>query len=229
MQTLPENLDYSQAEHICLEDDSPETASSAISEIVEYRLQLKRRTHGSEQNIPIYDSGRIEVDFSQRKAEPCCYRIDAHNLDASPLVVRHVARGTLITALVTGAASTLLLALPLWFTPFGAWQSPVGILLATMGLFALLLGVYRTGETVSFASLHGRVPIITVHGGIRCHKYCATLSEVLGTVTAAVRNETDVANLLRNEMREHHRLKVEGVIEDQDFETAKLRILSAHG
>jgi len=230
MQSIPENLDYSQAEHICLEaDSSPEIANSAVTETVEYRLQLKRRTHGSEQNITIYDSGRIDADFSQRKAQPRRYRIDARNLDANPVVVRHVARRTLITALVTGATSMLLLALPLWFTPLGAWQLPAGILLATTSLFALLLGVYLTGETVSFVSLHGRVPIITVRGGIRCHKRCAALSKALSQVTQAVREETDIAHLLRNEMREHHRLKVEGVIDAEDFESAKLRILGAHG
>ncbi len=229
MQSIPEDLDYSQAEHICLEDDSSEASTQTISESVEYRLQLKRRTHGSEQNITVYDSGRIEVDLSQRKTEPTCYRIDARNLDANPQVVRHVAQRMFITALVTGAIGALLLALPLWLKPFAAWQLPVGILLATACLFALILGVYRTGETVSFASLHGRVPIITVHGGVRCHKRCADLSAALTKVTEAVRKEENTANLLRDEMREHHRLKLEGVIEDDDFETAKLRILSAHG
>ncbi len=229
MQAIPDNLDYSQAEHICLEADSQESVSESVTEAVEYRLQLSRPTHGSVHNIAIYNSGRIDVDFSKRKAAPQSYRLHARNLDAHPEVSRHVAKRCLLTALVTGTVAATLLVLPLWFGPFGPWQLPAGILLATASLFALLLGVYRTGESVSFSSQHGRVPVLTIHGGIRCRKRCEALFQRLAQVTAAVRSEVDIAQLLREEMREHHRLKLEGIIEDEDYEAAKLRILSAHG
>ena len=53
--------------------------------------------------------------------------------------------------------------------------------------------------------------------------------EALTHAADAAREHGSEGDLLRAEMREHHRLKSEGVIETPDYEAAKLRILSAHG
>lgn len=228
MQAIPDNLDYTQAEHICLGgDDEVEEASEATPRSADYRLTVQRPSHGVEHTITLFDDGSISVKERNRKNHQA-YTLHARFLDAAPDVTRRVAKRAFITAAVAGSLGLGLLALPIHFGVFDAWRLSGGILLATTGLFALLLAIYRTGDTLRFASLHGRVTVLTINGGIRCQQRCAQLVERLAAASAMAREDNADGDDLRAEMRDHHRLKQEGVIDDPAHEAAKLRILSAH-
>lgn len=227
MQAIPDNLDYTLAEHISLGGEDESAEADATPRSVEYRLNLKRPSHAAEQTIKLYDDGSIGVEERHRKRSRR-YTLHTRFLDPAPQVSRHIAKRAFITAGVTGGLGLALLALPIDFGAFDVWRLSGGILLATSGLFALLLAVYRTGDTLRFASLHGRVTVLTITGGICCQRRCAQLVERLAAASAAAREDSSEHEDLRDAMRDHHRLKQEGVIDDPAHEAAKLRILSAH-
>jgi len=227
MQAIPDDLDYTQAEHISLgEDPSVDQVDSAKPRSPDYRLVLTRPSHGTEQTLTLYDDGSVSVDERKRKTHKK-YTLHVRFLDACPEVSRHIAKREFITAGVTAGLGIGLLALPMTLGGLEMWRLPIGILLATTGLFALLLAIYRTGDTLRFASLHGRVPVLTIRGGIRLQNRCDELLQKLFEASEDARQETS-GDALRAEMRDHHRLKQEDVIDAADYEAAKLRILSAH-
>lgn len=225
MQAIPDNLDYSQAEHICLEADRHTEQIDTTSRSAEYRLALKRPSHGVEQTVTLYDDGSLSIEERNRKTRRR-YSLYARFVDACPEVTRHIARRAFIVAGITAALALGLLALPVSLGVLDPWRLTAGILLATTSLFALLLAIYRTGDTLCFASRHGRVPVLTIKGGIRCQRRCAQLIQKLAAVSEAP--QAGDTNSLRDEMRDHHRLKSEGIIDAIAYEAAKLRILSAH-
>lgn len=226
-QAIPDNLDYSQAEHISLGGDEDVGEIDAAPRSPEYRLALKRAGHGAEQTLTLYDDGSVSIAETNRKSNRQ-YSLHTRFLDACPEVTRHVAKHAFIAAGVTAGLGSTLLALPMTLGVLETWRLPAGILLATTGLFALLLALYRTGDTLRFASLHGRVPVLTINGGIGCQRRCDQLLQKLFESSEDAQAETPGGNALRDEMRDHHRLKLEGIIDEADYEAAKLRILSAH-
>jgi len=225
MQAIPDNLDYSQAEHICLEDDGDAGETVSTPRSAQYRLALKRASHGTEQTLTLYDDGTVSIEERNRKNSRH-YWLHTRFLDACPEVTRHIARRAFITSGITAALGLSLLTLPVSLGGLDTWRLTAGILLATTSLFALLLAIYRTGDTLRFASRHGRVPVLTIRGGIRCQRRCAQLMQKLVEASEATRPGD--THLLRDEMRDHHRLKLDGIIDEADYEAAKLRILSAY-
>jgi hypothetical protein len=227
MQAIPDDLDYSEAEHIYLEEDTEVSQVDAAPRSPDYRLVLTRPSHGAEQTVTLYDDGSVSIDERNRKTHRK-FTLHARFLDACPEVTRHIAKRAFIAAGVTASLGFGLLALPMTLGGLETWRLPTGILLATTSLFALLLAIYRTGDTLRFASLHGRVSVLTLRGSVRLQQRCDQLLQKLFEASDDARQDTSDSNALRDEMRDHHRLKLEGIIDDANFEAAKVRILSAH-
>ncbi|HEY6924818.1 MAG TPA: hypothetical protein VI653_15195, partial [Steroidobacteraceae bacterium] len=95
---------------------------------------------------------------------------------------------------------------------------------------ATLLAVYRTTETVRLLSSVGAVSLLDCTGGLGTVR---GLRRFMAKVTAhvrlagAARRRTKAAHL-RDEMREHARLKEIGVLCEPEYESAKARILGKH-
>jgi hypothetical protein len=151
--------------------------------------------------------------------------------------MRHGGRGTshgdgitsslLLTALAFGIASRIVSSATPW------WQHDwlrVCITVIGASAFATLVGVYRTTETVSLFSIHGAARLMECTGGPGTHRvfrrFMAKLAAHIRFASAARRRAK--AEHLRDEMREHLRLKEIGVLSAGEYATAKGRILDQH-
>ena len=101
-------------------------------------------------------------------------------------------------------------------------------LVAAVG--AILMFLRRTTESLEFVSAHGGATLLSVTGGIgsaRAGK--AFFVELIKSINAAkVARPQPRAQLLRDEMREHHRLRELGVLSEEEYEASKARILASH-
>jgi hypothetical protein len=108
-------------------------------------------------------------------------------------------------------------------------------LFATVAFFAVaaaavFAAVHRTAETLTLFSAHGRAKLLCHAGGpgtLRAFRTFLPRLEAHLRIAGARRRTG--ADHLRDEMREHFRLKDAGALTKADYEAAKRRILATHG
>lgn len=193
-----------------------------------YSLQSGLRECSTE--LSLLDEHYLQVS-SRRGKDAKKYSIDLRFLNSQPVRVRRIAWLWL-------ALSTLLLA----GAGVAAWLASMSVsFLASTGFIAAcvsavaatgttVLGIRGTTEALNFTSVHGGVPFVNVLGGIGSTKAGRTFFVSLIKEIAAAKEARQQAKqqLLRDEMREHHRLRELGVLNEADYETSKARILKAH-
>ena len=195
-----------------------------------FDVKLRRRRNGSALRLTLFDEGLLRVRRSTRRRRAQEYTVDVRFVDPTVHRTRQVAW----RCLGVGAILSVVGGLALWLTPatttLWRWVLPGATLISAAGLFSLLLFVYRTGDTLRVASLHGRAEVLRIEGGLRIHRRLRPFVAALQTAVSSARSGTRPGkpSFLRDEMREHQRLKIEGVLSTDDFELAKIRILSAH-
>jgi hypothetical protein len=88
----------------------------------------------------------------------------------------------------------------------------------------------RTTESLEFRSVHGQVTLVSVTGAIGStqdgKKFFVELIKSIGAAKAA--RPQPPQQFLRDEMREHHRLREIGALTEAQYEASKGRILAAH-
>jgi hypothetical protein len=83
---------------------------------------------------------------------------------------------------------------------------------------------------LEFTSVHGGVTLVSVTGAIGSARDGKKFFvELIKSISAAKAARPQPPHLfLRDEMREHHRLRELGVLTEAQYETSKSRILSSH-
>jgi hypothetical protein len=159
------------------------------------------------------------------------YVLDLRFVDA-PRRLRHISWrwitfSLLLIAMASGIGSQFDPAATPW------WQHewlPVCVTAIGVWAFATLVGVYRTTETVSLLSTYGAARLLECTGGLGTfqvfRRFMAKLTVHIRLASGARRPTK--AEHLRDEMREHLRLKEIGVLSAGEYETAKARILDQH-
>jgi hypothetical protein len=101
-------------------------------------------------------------------------------------------------------------------------------LLAALG--SVLMFLRRTTESLEFTSVHGGVTLVSVTGAIGSardgKKFFIELIKSIGA--AKIARPQPPQQFLRDEMREHHRLREIGALTEAQYETSKSRILASH-
>ncbi len=101
-------------------------------------------------------------------------------------------------------------------------------LLASAG--ATIMFLRRTVESLEFISAHGGATLVSVAGGIGSarsgKRFFIELIKSINAAKSSRRQERP--QLLRDEMREHHRLRELGVLSEEQYEQSKTRILASH-
>ena len=219
----------SKTEHILLESESRQVPDRRIARSVHARIEFRSRLRRRLLQLEIIDYYYLSVRLHSRKTL-LEYVLDLRFV--APRQVRHIpwrwlAFSLVFLALVSGVAWRIdLSALPWWpqhwlaicVGVFGVW------------LFATLVGVYRTTETLSLVSIHGAARLLECTGGVGTLRDLRSFMAKLAAhiqLAAAARRHTK-AEHLRDEMREHLRLKDIGVLSAKDYEKAKARILGQH-
>jgi hypothetical protein len=113
------------------------------------------------------------------------------------------------------------------------WQHqwlPVLGTLSALALGAGFVSFYRTTKTLTVLSVNGQARLLELTGGVGTFQAIRRFSKALTAhVQASIRaRRRSRAEHLRDEMREHLRLKEAGVLSDQEYETSKRRILARH-
>jgi len=222
-----------RAEHIHIEAEPGTVAAPAPSRRRKVRSTyvLKSRLRGCETEVSILEDHFAAVRTVRPDAQERKYEVDLRFANPKPLLVRTISWFwlSLATCMVLLAAGGLLAT----WTDAGRWSSPIFLaalvlLLASAG--ATILFLRRTVESLEFVSMHGGATLISAVGGIGSartgKRFFVELIKSINAAKAARPQERP--QLLRDEMREHHRLRELGVLSEQQYEQSKARILASH-
>jgi hypothetical protein len=222
-----------RGEHIHIEAEPDTVAAPAAlrRRKVLSSYSLKSRLRGCETEVSIHEDHFVTVRTVRPDAQPRKYEVDLRFADPKPVRVRSISWSwlALATCLMLLAASGLAV---MWTDP-GRWSSPLfltalGTLLAAIGATAMFLR--RTVESLDFVSAHGGATLVSVVGGIGSARAGKRFFIVLiKSIDAAKKaRPQNGPQLLRDEMREHHRLRELGVLSELQYEQSKARILASH-
>ena len=222
-----------RAEHIHIEAEPGTVAAPAPSRRRKVRSTyvLKSRLRGCETEVSILEDHFAAVRTVRPDAQERKYEVDLRFANPKPLLVRTISWFwlSLAACMVLLAAGGLLAT----WTDAGRWSSPIFLaalvlLLASAG--ATILFLRRTVESLEFVSMHGGATLISAVGGIGSartgKRFFVELIKSINAAKAERRQERP--QLLRDEMREHHRLRELGVLSEQQYQQSQARILASH-
>jgi hypothetical protein len=215
-------------EHILLESDVREVPDLRAARKSHARIELRSRLRRRVLRLEIIDYYYLAVR-SHNGTRVLEFSLDLRFARA-PQLARHIAWRWL-------AASLALIVLPgLIVTAIhvSAWWRrewlPASLLVSAAWASATFACLYRTTETISLFSTCGAARLLEFTGGFGTFRalrpFLAKLTAHIRLASAARRHTK--AEHLRDEMREHQRLRELGVLSVSDYEQSKARILGQH-
>jgi hypothetical protein len=222
-----QTVDGSPSEHIYMGSDNlnpdPQTAAKTMRERVELRNGVRRMAT----ELTLYAEGFLKVAPTVRGKRGDVFRLDLHYLDPVPAVTKVIAKRSLYAALGCAAAAGCAFALrsvePL--EPF-VWYAFAAAVAATLA--AVAAAVYRSHVRFEFATIHGRAPVLTLLANLgsirRFRAFMPVLTSAIDEAAEAIGSDT--AAYLRAEMREHYRLREDGVLDHEQCAAGTGRILA---
>jgi hypothetical protein len=219
-------------EHILLESDVREVPELRSARKVHSRLRVVNRVRGRSVELALIDYYYLSVQ-SLRLGRPASqYVIDLRFVDPALRVSRHIA-----WRWMTASAVLAVMAFAVGWHIGGSstrwwqhdWLAVFGTL-SGLAAGAVLVSLYRTTKTLSIFSVNGRAKLLEVTGGVGSFQAMRRFGKALAAhVRASVRARRSArAAHLRDEMREHLRLREAEVLSEQQYETSKRRILARH-
>ena len=219
-----------EGEHILLESDEEYTVPHPRgprkrNARVEVPDRLRRRVL----SLEIIDYFYLAVRLERSRSVMAEYVLDLRFVDPTARMSRHIAYRWLAATLVLAAVSVAIgLRVPGSAAP-GSWLVAT-LIASTLAIMAGFVCAYRTTETLTVFSIHGRAKLLEHTGmpGLRraLQPFLAKLSAHVKVAVATRRHSK--ARHLRDEMREHARLHETGVLSKPEYEAGKVRILAAH-
>jgi hypothetical protein len=218
------------SEHIVLESDEREVPAFGSARKTHAQVEVRSRLRRRALRLEIVDYNYLSVR-SRSPSSELEYVLDLRFV-AVPRVSRHVASrwitaSLVLLALVAGMAAWIGSAgIPWW--RHGAFRACAAV--TGMWIVVTLIAAYRTTETVRLYSAHGAVPVLEFTGGVGTFRALRPfLARLVAHIRLAVaaRRRTRTEHL-RDEMREHGRLRDVGVLSAEEYEAGKVRILAHH-
>jgi len=222
-----------RGEHIHIEAEPGSVAAPTPHRLRKVRTSyvLKSRLRGCETEVSILEDHYVTVRTVRPDAQARKYEFDLRFANPKPLRVRSISWFwlTLATSMILLGAGGV------WatWTDAARWSSPIFLsalvtLVASGGAIAMFLR--RTVESLEFVSQHGGSTLLSVVGGIGSARAGKRFFiELIRSINAAkTLRPQERPQLLRDEMREHHRLRELGVLSEQQYEQSKARILASH-
>ncbi len=219
-----------KTEHILLEAEPPQVPELRHARMIHARIEFRSRLRRRVTQLEIIDYYYLSVR-SRSRTKLLEYVLDLRFVDM-PRQLRHISWRwmaislTLVTLMVAIALGTDLSASPWWQHH---WL-PASCSVIGVWAFATLVAVYRTTEKVSLISSHGTARLLECTGGLGSfHTFRSFMPKLAAHIRLAARSRRPTkAEHLRDEMREHLRLKNVGALSSGEYEKAKLRILGQH-
>jgi len=223
-----------RAEHISIESEPDAFLSTGTHRRRNVRSSytLTSGLRGCRTELSISEDHYLSVHSVRPHQQPLRYEFDLRFANPKPLRVRHISWFWFALALTLG----LLGGGALWLKPASvqaAWLDPIfltAIFTIAAALGAWYLFLRRTTEALEFTSMHGGATLVSVVGGIGSARSGKRFFiELIKSINAAkIARPQQRAQLLRDEMREHHRLRELGIVSEEQYEQSKARILAAH-
>jgi hypothetical protein len=93
------------------------------------------------------------------------------------------------------------------------------------------IGFRRFRNRLYFVTRHGRVPVLRLAANNPGRSQVRRFVDRIGAAARAAHQQRAAvrSHYLRDEMKEHRRLREAGVLAENDYEAAKVRVLAAHG
>jgi hypothetical protein len=215
------------AEHIYIGSDDlggdPATAARTPGNTVVLRNPIRRT--GAE--LTFYDEGYLKVIELAKGNADAPFLLDLRFVDPVPKIERVIAMRWLTAAFGSGALAVLA-AFLLRFDAFhtiAVWALGIsGVATAA----ALYVGIYMSHEKIEFCTLHGRAAVLELVANLgSIKKFHAFVPQLCRAIEeAAERIGADTAAFLRAEMREHYRLRGDGVLDNDECARGTGRILA---
>jgi hypothetical protein len=217
------------SEHILLESDERQVPHARCSRKRHARVELRSRLRRRVLQLELIDYYYLVVRSYRAHFVAAEYVVDLRFVDASLALSRHFASRWLLSALVLVAlAGAIAFRIAGSAAPAG-WLAASGIVLA-MAIAAAAVCIYRTTETISMYSANGRARLFEFTSGLGVKRavkpFMNKLAAHIKLATAARRPSR--SEHLRDEMREHFRLRESGVLSTEEYEASKARILAEH-
>jgi hypothetical protein len=215
-------------EHILLETELRQVPDLREARKSHARVELRGRLRGHLLRLEIIDYYYLSV-CTRTRSRQLEFSLDLRFVRA-PQLSRHIAWKWL-------AASVALIVVPVAIATAirssGWWQEqwlPACIAVAVGWAGATLVCLYRTTETLRLSSTYGGARLLEFTGALGTFRamrpFVAKLAAHIRLASGARRRAK--AEHLRDEMREHLRLKEIGVLSVSDYEASKARILAQH-
>ena len=218
-------------EHIVLESDERRVPALRTARKVHSRLRVQSSVRRRASELALIDYCYLSVRTWRSRSPDAQYVLDLRFVDPALRLSRHVAwRFLAASAVLAVLAVALAWRISASSTPWRhEWLLPLGGLFG-LAVCAALVGLYRTTKTLVLFSVSGRARLLEVTGGVGSFRAMRSFSRTLAAHVriASARRRRSRAEHLRDEMREHLRLKEAGVLSEKDYEMSKARILAKH-
>jgi hypothetical protein len=231
---VPTLADFAEAEHCVLEDETVQITGVKVASPTESRqprdiseeFVIRDRLRGRSTRVRIYLESWVDIEVQRHGRRGSFHRIDLRYLDPVPATRHHFPMRLLkVTGIV--AAVTAVAAIPAWFGWLSSYTLPTAIAGGALTLLGLVGVFYLSHEKIVFSTLHGRAATIRFGAGLgtmrRFHKLVPRLIEAIANAAESIHDDTAV--YLRAEMREHYRLRGDGIITDDECAQSTERIL----
>jgi hypothetical protein len=230
IELAPASLSMTKHEHILLESDLREVPDPQSARTVHARIEGRGRPRTRVLRLEIIDYYYLSVR-SQSRSSLLEYVLDLRFVNP-PQLSRHIAwrwiiASLLFMALVLGMAARIASSAIPWL------QNnffPVWAIVVTIWVCVTLVGIYRTTETATLRSTHGAAKLLELTAGLGrvrlARSFMISLAAHIRLSSAARRRMR--TEHLRDEMREHLRLKELGVLSAEEYDASKVRILNEH-
>lgn len=232
--SLPSLEDFADGEHLVLVDDDSEeaTLAGALDSIEIHGRTLKEEFAVEDPfrrrriRFRLFREGWAEIETHRKGRNFVRSTADMRYLDPVPSTTRYVPTHLLKVAGALGVLTGLSIvpAIIGWYPLYTVTAAILGFL-GTAAVIATAL--YQSHEKIVFNTLHGRAAAIRLEAGLgaikRFHAILPNIVEAIADAAESVHDETAV--YLRAEMREHYRLRKEGILSVEECATSTERIL----
>src|SRR5512145_1833275 len=219
-------------EHILLEADVREVPELRTARRVHSRLQVHSSFRRRATELTLIDYYYLSVRTWRSGRAASQYVLDLRFVDPALHLSRHIA-WRWMTASAVLATLAFAVAWRISASSNTWWRHdwlPVSGILFGLALCAALISRYRTTQTLTVFSEHGQARLLEVTsrlGTLRAtRRFGRQLAAHLRIAIRARRSSR--TEHLRDEMREHFRLKDAGVLSEREYEVSKVRILGRH-
>jgi hypothetical protein len=229
---MEEDPGMSGVEHILLESDERDVPTLETARRVHARIALPAGRWKPALELALIDYYYLSVRTARSRDAGHCYVLDLRFVDPAARLGRRVpwpwigVGAVFLSAAYLGAREIAASSVPWWRHE---WLPATSVFLAAAAA-ALCVAAHRVAETLTLFSAHGRAKLMCHAGGLgTLRAFRRFLPRLEAHLRIACARRRGGAEHLRDEMREHFRLRQAGALTEAEYEAAKRRILSTHG